>query len=74
MNLLIGALLLNPSNRVSEGSKVNGIYRLAVIILGDFAIGSIVDAVGSYVLGGTISQACVHHEPILIRRIDLELF
>ena len=55
MNLLIGALLLNPSNRVSEGSKVNGIYRLAVIILGDFAIGSIVDAVGSYVLGGTIS-------------------
>jgi len=55
MNLLIGALLFNPSDRVSEGSKVNGISRLAVIILGDFAIGSIVDPVGSYVLGGTIS-------------------
>lgn len=55
MNLLIGALLLNPENRVSEGSKVNGIYRLAVIILGDFAIGSIYDAVGSYLLGGRIS-------------------
>ena len=50
MNLLIGALLLNPSNGVSEGQKVNGIYRLASIILGDFAIGSILDPVGSYIL------------------------
>ena len=40
MNLLIGALLLNPSSGVSEGQKVNGIYRLASIILGDFAIGT----------------------------------
>ena len=50
MNLLIGALLLNPSNGVSSGQKVNGIYRLASIILGDFAIGSILDPVGSYIL------------------------
>jgi F-type H+-transporting ATPase subunit alpha len=50
MNLLIGALLLNPSNGVCEGQKVNGIYRLASIILGDFAIGSILDPVGSYIL------------------------
>ena len=50
MNLLIGALLLNPSSGVSQGQKVNGIYRLASIILGDFAIGSILDAVGSYIL------------------------
>lgn len=32
MNLLIGALLLNPRNRLSEGAKVNGICRLASII------------------------------------------
>ena len=50
MNLLIGALLLNPSSGVSQGQKVNGIYRLASIILGDFAIGSMLDAVGSYIL------------------------
>jgi len=50
MNLLIGALLLNPSNGVSEGQKVNGTHRLASIILGDFAIGSILDPVGSYIL------------------------
>ena len=52
MNLLIAGLLVNPSNRVSQGGKVNGIYRLASIILGDFAIGSIVDGVGSYILNG----------------------
>jgi F-type H+-transporting ATPase subunit alpha len=50
MNLLIGALLLNPRNRVSEGAKVNGISRLASIILGDFAIGSILDPVGNFIL------------------------
>jgi F0F1-type ATP synthase alpha subunit len=50
MNLLIGALLLNPENRVSEGAKVNGMSRLASIILGDFAIGSILDPVGNFIL------------------------
>ena len=29
MNLLIGALLLNPRNRVCSGAKVNGMSRLA---------------------------------------------
>jgi F-type H+-transporting ATPase subunit alpha len=53
MNLLIGALLLNPSAGVSQGQKVNGMSRLASIILGDFAIGSILDAVGSYILNTT---------------------
>lgn len=47
MNLLIGALLLNPRNRLSEGAKVNGLSRLASILLGDFAIGSILDPVGN---------------------------
>lgn len=49
MNLLIGALLLNPLNRLSEGAKVNGISRLATIMLGDFAIGSILDPVACYI-------------------------
>jgi len=50
MNLLIGALLLNPRNRLSEGAKVNAISRLASIILGDFAIGSILDPLGNFIL------------------------
>jgi len=31
MNLVIGALLLNPSARLSEGAKVHGISSLASI-------------------------------------------
>ena len=50
MNLLIGALLLNPDDRVSEGTKVKGLCRLASIILGDFVIGSILDCVGNLIL------------------------
>ena len=50
MNLVIGALLLNPVLRVGEGAKVCGISRLASIILGDFAIGSILDPVGNFIL------------------------
>ena len=50
MNLIIGALLLNPRNRLSEGGKVNAISRLASIILGDFAIGSILDPLGNFIL------------------------
>jgi F-type H+-transporting ATPase subunit alpha len=48
--LTIRALLLNPSDRVSEGAKVNGMSRLAHLVLGDFAIGSILDPLGSYIL------------------------
>lgn len=50
MNLLVGALLLNPRNRISEGVKVKGLCRLSSIILGDFAIGSILDPVGNLML------------------------
>jgi F-type H+-transporting ATPase subunit alpha len=50
MNLLIGALLLNPEDRISEGAKVKGLCRLASIVLGDFAIGSILDPVGNLIL------------------------
>jgi len=47
MNLVIGALLLNPADRLSQGCSVNAMSRLATIILGDFAIGSILDPVGN---------------------------
>merc|ERR1711920_464734 len=50
MNLLIGALLLNPVERLSLGAKVLGMSRLASIILGDFAVGSILDPVGNIIL------------------------
>ena len=49
MNLVIGALLLNPINRLDQGCCVNAISRLATIILGDFAIGSILDPVGNLI-------------------------
>ena len=48
--VLISALLLNPNTRVSLGAKVVGIKRLASIILGDFAIGSILDPLGNLLL------------------------
>ena len=50
MNLLIGALLLNPGNRLSEGEKVSAMSRLASILLGDFAIGSILDPLRNLIL------------------------
>jgi F-type H+-transporting ATPase subunit alpha len=52
-DLLIGALLLNPSNRVSSGSKVNGILQLLRLILGDFAISSILHPLASYILNSS---------------------
>jgi F-type H+-transporting ATPase subunit alpha len=50
MDLLIGALLLNPSDRISQGSKVNGMCTLLRLILGDFAISSILHPLASYIL------------------------
>ena len=50
MNLLIGALLLNAENPLSEGGKVSAISRLASILLGDSAIGSILDLLGNLIL------------------------
>jgi F0F1-type ATP synthase alpha subunit len=55
MDLLIGALLLNPSNRIAQGSKVNGICSLLRIILGDFAISSILHPLTSY----TLNSSCI---------------
>ena len=50
MNLLIGALLLNPEDRLSEGAKVSAVSRLASILSGDFAIGSILDPLRNLIL------------------------
>ena len=50
MNLLIGALLFQPSSRISEGAKVQGMCRLASLNLGDFVIGSIIDPTGGFIL------------------------
>ena len=50
MNLLIGSLLLNPEDRLSEGPKVDAISRSASILSRDFAIGSILDPLGNLIL------------------------
>ena len=50
MNLLIGALLLNHEDRLSEGAKVSAMSKLGSILLGDFAIGSILDLLGNLIL------------------------
>ena len=50
MNLLISALLLNPEDRLSEGAKVSAMSKLASILLGDFAIGSILNPLGNLIL------------------------
>jgi F-type H+-transporting ATPase subunit alpha len=50
MNLVTSALLLTPAVRMHEGSKVLGQSSLASIIIGDFAIGSLVDPVGTVIL------------------------
>lgn len=54
MNLLIGALLLNPEDRITEGAKVKGISRLLTIVVGDFSIGSMLDATGNMLLSTSI--------------------
>jgi F-type H+-transporting ATPase subunit alpha len=54
MNLLIGALLLNPEDRITEGAKVKGISRLLTIVVGDFSIGSMLDATGNMLLSTSV--------------------
>jgi F-type H+-transporting ATPase subunit alpha len=50
LTLIIGALLINPANRLSEGAQVIGQCTLSSIIIGDYAIGSILDALGNLIL------------------------
>jgi len=59
MNLLIGALLLNPENPLGQGSSVRASATLATIILGDSAIASILDPVGNLIFNsGRIDVSC----------------
>lgn len=53
MNLLIGGLLVNPENRLSLGTKVQSTARLASILLGDYAIGCILDPLGNLILNAS---------------------
>jgi F-type H+-transporting ATPase subunit alpha len=50
MNLIIGALLFYPNQRVSVGSTVVSTSHLATIYLGTFSVGSIMDPVGNLIL------------------------
>lgn len=50
MNLIIGGLLLDPNIRLTEGAKVNGCSRLASILVGQFAIGCLLDPLGNFIL------------------------
>ena len=68
INLLIGALLLNPEDRLSEAAKVSAISRLASILLGNFAIGSILDPPGNFILNEArvdVQYRCVIEFPAL---------
>lgn len=56
-NLIIGSLMLNPVNRISEGSKVSSMSRLASIMLGDYVIGSVLDPLGNLLSGSTLVDA-----------------
>ena len=50
MNLLIGPLLLNSEDRLSDRAKMSAMSSLASILLGDFAIGSILDPLGNLII------------------------
>ncbi len=49
MNLVIGALLLNPGCRICEGAKVVGLSRLATFLIGGYCVGSMLDPLGSVI-------------------------
>jgi F-type H+-transporting ATPase subunit alpha len=49
MHLLVGALLLHRRNRLDQGSSVQCLSGCLAIMLGDFAIGSILDPVGNLI-------------------------
>lgn len=52
MNLCTSALLLTSTSeiRIYEGSKVIGLPNLSSIIIGDFAVGSLLDPIGKVIL------------------------
>jgi F-type H+-transporting ATPase subunit alpha len=51
--LTIGSLLIDVNHRLYQGSKVTSFNRLASIIVGSFAIGSILDPIGRVIYNST---------------------
>ena len=47
--LLVGGLLLNPEHRLGQGAGVRGCGRLATVMVGDYAMGSLLCPLGSSV-------------------------
>ena len=54
MNLLVGGLLVNSSEGIVEGAKIQSLRRLACLLLGDYAIGSVIDPVGEVILNSDL--------------------
>lgn len=50
-NLVIGALMLQPEDRICNGSKVKNTQTLLTLTIGDCLIGSILDATRNIILG-----------------------
>lgn len=57
LDLIIGSLLLDSTSRVSIGTKVNGMKKLLKMIIGDFAVSSIIHPLSSYVVNSNIIDA-----------------
>jgi len=57
LDLIIGSLLLDSSSRVSVGTKVNGTGTLLKMIIGDFAVSSIIHPLASYVVSTHLIDA-----------------
>jgi len=50
MNILVVGLLVNSSEGIVEGSKIQSLCRLDCLLLGDYAIGSVIDPVFEVIL------------------------
>ena len=65
-NIIIGALLFNPEHRLLEGAKVSSLHTLASLLLGDYAIGSVLDPLGNILLSTTrvdVQYRCLIESP-----------
>lgn len=46
LSLIVGGLIFNSSCSIGLGSKVTGLAKLPCVVIGDYVIGSILDAIG----------------------------
>lgn len=49
-HLTLGALLFDPTSKISEGARVSAQQRLVSVFLGDYIIGSVIDSIGNILL------------------------